>query len=253
MVSATKNAASVWSVGDTKDLLVGSETLAVEIIGFNHDDLTDGSGKAGITFATKNLMANKHDIGGPSSDNSCYIYSGAYFWLTGTVFNSIEESAKSVMKAVDKRTNLGRGNGSVNITSMSIFLLSTVEIDKSSEWWGGANNEGTQYAKFSSASNRIKKLANGTGNASEWWTRSCSRSGVGAYDCVTSAGYIKDGDNRTSNKGICFGFDEACQAARSAGFTCTNLLTRNGFARIGLGCFEEPKYRQHRLLLRSDP
>lgn len=206
MVSATKDAASVWSVGDTKDLLVDSETLTVEIIGFNHDDLTDGSGKAGITFATKNLMANKHDIGSPSSDNSCYIYSGAYFWLTGTVFNSIEESAKNVMKAVDKRTNLGRGNGGLNITSMSIFLLSTVEIDKDSEWWGGANNEGTQYAKFSSAANRTKKLANGTGSASDWWTRSCSRSGVGAYDSVTSNGYIKSGENRTYDKGICFGF-----------------------------------------------
>ena len=66
-------------------------------------------------------------------------------------------------------------------------------------------------------------------------------------------GEIMINSDAHSRECICFGFDEACQAARSAGFTCTNLLTRNGFARIGLGCFEEPKYRQHQLLLRSDP
>lgn len=55
--SAADKASQLWSVGDTKDITVGSETLTLVIMGFNHDDLASG-GKAGITFGLKNLMAS---------------------------------------------------------------------------------------------------------------------------------------------------------------------------------------------------
>ena len=47
---------------------------------------------------------------------------------------------------------------------------------------------------------------------------------------------------------IGYGFDYACAAAAKAGFSYTNLLTRSGFAKIGLSCFqgwqEEYGYRR---------
>ena len=50
--SADGTASQLWKVGDEKILTLndGSQ-VPVVIVGFNHDDLSDGSGKAGITFA----------------------------------------------------------------------------------------------------------------------------------------------------------------------------------------------------------
>ena len=52
-VSKKGNAASTFSIGDEKELRIGSETYHVQILGFNHDNLSDGSWKAGITVGIK--------------------------------------------------------------------------------------------------------------------------------------------------------------------------------------------------------
>ena len=49
MASEAGNAASIWSVGDTKTINLNGVSYTAQIIGFNHDTKTSG-GKAGITF-----------------------------------------------------------------------------------------------------------------------------------------------------------------------------------------------------------
>lgn len=44
---AAMDAGTTWSVK-----LTNGETMTYRIIGINHDDLADGSGKAGLTFLT---------------------------------------------------------------------------------------------------------------------------------------------------------------------------------------------------------
>ena len=52
---------TVYQVGDTKDIeLSTGETITVAIMGFDHDDLSDGSGKAPITVAMENLLTTPY-------------------------------------------------------------------------------------------------------------------------------------------------------------------------------------------------
>ena len=56
-IAESGNAAEHFSIGDTKSVDVafksGTQSVEFQIVGFNHDDLADGSGKAGITIMTK--------------------------------------------------------------------------------------------------------------------------------------------------------------------------------------------------------
>ena len=58
--SDSGKAHTIWNVGDTKDIVVNGETLTVAIMGFNHDDKADGTGKVGITFRFKKCDEQKN-------------------------------------------------------------------------------------------------------------------------------------------------------------------------------------------------
>lgn len=45
-----KVAPSTWKIGDQKAMMIGSTDYLVDIIGINHDDYSDGFGKAPFTF-----------------------------------------------------------------------------------------------------------------------------------------------------------------------------------------------------------
>ena len=68
-------AESLWEIGDEKELEYydggpnGNQTTLVVILDFNHDDLSDGSGKAVMSFASKSILS------------SCYFHTGStYNW-----------------------------------------------------------------------------------------------------------------------------------------------------------------------------
>lgn len=55
-------ASSAFALGDTKEVELMGEPWTLEIVAFDHDDLADGSGKAGITIVTKNRSASKFAV-----------------------------------------------------------------------------------------------------------------------------------------------------------------------------------------------
>src|SRR5699024_7403522 len=57
-ISESGNAASFFHIGQEKKVkMLSGEDVTFVIVGFNHDDLADGSGKAGITFSLKNGLS----------------------------------------------------------------------------------------------------------------------------------------------------------------------------------------------------
>lgn len=57
-ISEAGEAAEYFKVGDTKTITVGGNTIELLLIGFDHDDLADGSGKAGMTVVAKTALAD---------------------------------------------------------------------------------------------------------------------------------------------------------------------------------------------------
>lgn len=195
-------AASTWSVGDTKNITVGGETLTVEIVGFNHDDLASG-GKAGITFGLKNLMANTRQMNSSNTNAGGFTGSDMYDWLQSTLLNSLPSDLRAVLKSVNKKTSAGSQSSTINTNAMKIFLFSEIEIFGSVTY--SKSGEGSQYSRFATASSRIKYLSNGSGSAYLWW----ERSPCGSYSsdfCGVSSNGSAVSDYADSSRGVCFGF-----------------------------------------------
>lgn len=134
--------------------LTNGKTLEYRIIGINHDDLADGSGKAGLTFLTTStgiksrMNATDSNVGGwDKSELRAKMNSGE-------IWNLIPSDFQSKVKTVRKLTNNVSGtdkNTAVTATSDRLFLLSYSEIVPTSYWassYPWTSSEGTQYEAF---------------------------------------------------------------------------------------------------------
>ena len=200
--SAAGKASQLWSVGDTKDITVGSETLTLVIMGFNHDDLASG-GKAGITFGMKNLMATTRRMNASNTNSGGFTGSEMYSWLQNTLLPTLPSDLQAVLKSVNKKTSAGSQSSTINTNSMKLFLFSEIEIFGSTTY--SKAGEGSQYSYFATAANRIKYLSNGSGSAGWWWGRSPGGSGSSYFCSVGSAGGAGSG-SASGAGGVCFGF-----------------------------------------------
>ena len=200
--SAAGKASQLWSVGDTKDITVGSEPLTLVIMGFNHDDLASG-GKAGITFGMKNLMATTRRMNASNTNSGGFTGSEMYSWLQNTLLPTLPSDLQAVLKSVNKKTSAGSQSSTINTNSMKLFLFSEIEIFGSTTY--SKAGEGSQYSYFATAANRIKYLSNGSGSASWWWERSPFGSNSISF-CIVSSGGSANGSGADSAGGVCFGF-----------------------------------------------
>ena len=159
--------------------LTDGQTLEYKIIGINHDDLADASGKAGLTFLTTStgiqsrMNATSANAGGWEKSELRAKMNGGEIW------NLMPSDFQSKVKPVRKLTNNVNGtdkNAAVTATSDRLFLLSYSEIVETpySGWSGYSwiGNEGTQYEAF-----KGKVTNNYSGNdclkiGDYWWERS---------------------------------------------------------------------------------
>ena len=130
--------------------LTDGKTLEYRIIGINHDDLADGSGKAGLTFLTTStnissrMNATNTNAGGwEKSELRAKMNSGEIWSLMPSDF-------QSKVKPVKKLTNNDGGtdkNAAVTATTDKLFLLSYSEIVPTSHWassYPWTSSEGSQ-------------------------------------------------------------------------------------------------------------
>lgn len=200
--SAAGKASTLWSVEDTKDIIVAGETLTLSIMDFDHDELASG-GKAGITFGMRNLMREARFMHTPTMNRVGFTGSNMYEWLHDTVLKSLAPDLQAVIKTVNKETSAGNQSLVINTDPMKLFLFSEQEIF--GEKYKSVGNEGTQYSYFKPSKNRIKRCANGGTSEDNWWQRSPSRINTVSYCHVTILGNANA--NGSQNKyGVCFGF-----------------------------------------------
>ena len=153
--------------------LTNGETLEYRIIGIDHDDLADGSGKAGLTFLTTStgirsrMNAERTNVGGWENSELRQKMN------SGEIWNLMPSDFQSKVKPVRKLTNNVNGtdkNAAVTVTSDKLFLLSYSEIVKTpwSGWsaYSWIGKEGTQYEAFKG------KVSGNLYLGEAWWERS---------------------------------------------------------------------------------
>ena len=196
----------VWQVGDTKDEVIAGETLTFAIMGKNMDDLADGSGKAGLTFGMTQLMASTRQMNSSNTNAGSFAGSAMYSWLSGTIYPNLPTELKDAIKAVNKKTSSGGGSSVIRTDAMYLWLFSEIEVfGKTTYSYAG---EGTQYPYFATSAERIKRLSNGAGAASDWWERSPRRNYGDRHFCLVDASGTPNAGNGTHNlsRAVCFGF-----------------------------------------------
>lgn len=160
--------------------LTDGQTLEYKIIGINHDDLADGSGKAGLTFLTTStgissrMNAKGGNAGGWEKSELRQKMN------SGEVWNLMPSDFQTKVKSVRKLTNnVGGGsankNATVTATSDKLFLLSYSEIVHTSRWasdYPWTSSEGTQYEAFKSKVTENDSGNSAIANGSRWWERS---------------------------------------------------------------------------------
>lgn len=142
-ISESGNASNVFSIGQTKTFNVThddgtTETIEVVIIGFNHDDLSDGTGKAGISMQvrlnvdiSKQIQWNTEDK--TSNDTTGPSIGGWHqSYIRNTYldhfFSLLPNELSSAIKTVNKLSDLGATDQSLHTTQDKLWLLSSSEI-----------------------------------------------------------------------------------------------------------------------------
>lgn len=168
---AAMDAGTTWSVK-----LTNGKTLTYRIIGINHDDFADGSGKAGLTFEAANdaldqqqMNATKTSVGGwEKSDLRDRLNIGDLWALLPS---ELQSKVKSVMKMTDN--NVGGSAGTPSATTDKVFLLSATEVY--GNFWsnGHLQSDGSQYEYYASKGVTLRNYSVAASGYS-CWTRSAS-------------------------------------------------------------------------------
>jgi hypothetical protein len=201
------NIADYWAVGDSKTITINevsatnvagevqpSQAAELVIIGINHDDKSDGSGKAAVTVQTKTSLSNTGYINSSNSANySSWSNCGRRTWCNNNFKSALPTWLQNLIKPVTKVSsryaydNKSSYRGQFTTTD-SVFLLS--DYESVGFWYSAINDEGkygspmadgTQYEYMRTTANRC--------NGSNWWLRSSIVNNIGAaYFTVVGTG-----------------------------------------------------------------
>lgn len=173
-----------WAVGDSKTMNIGGVDYVVDIIGKNHDDYSDGSGKAPLTFQLHDCLNTTYSLQSTNTNgmgwNGCDLRNTAL----PKVLADMPSEVQSAIRAVYKQTVVGGTYGTDVYTSEDkLFVLSEIEV------LGNRNfskaGEGSRYAYYANGGSKVKKV---NGAASDWWLRSPQLHSTSAFCQVTASG-----------------------------------------------------------------
>lgn len=154
------------------------ETLEYRIVGINHDDLVDGSGKVGLTFLTTSRGIYSRENAMDTSIGGWEKSELREKMNSGEIWNLVPSDFQTKVKTVEKLTiNVGGTDKNAAVTAITdrLFLLSYSEIVPTSHCASDCpwtSSKGTQYEAFEG-----KVTKNNSGNAclqigGHWWERS---------------------------------------------------------------------------------
>ena len=193
-----------WNIGDTISYqLTTGENVEMRIIGFNHDDKSDGTGKAGITLEMTHCLANTYKMNNSNTNAGGYPASVMKTTTLPSIKATLPQEWQDVIKLVDKKcADNGGSSYSIVTSSEDLFLMSYFEIIEVEQPEGSKYE---YYAKHTGQTPRIKKYdSNNDGvvdTAGSWWTRSPGASrttdfkliffgGNGTTENASSFGYV---------------------------------------------------------------
>ena len=170
-----------FEVGEEKTVKVNNLDHKVRIIEFSHDDLADGTGRAGITFEFANVITdsngavllywniNEPKVNAPKN----YNFPGSTLndFLNKNddcVFNKLPKPLHDAIREVNKKVGMGSEYSTNESYQTKLFPLAHDEIFDHVN--GTPNDEGTKYLYFQNGGSTIKTPVDK--RAEDYWLRS---------------------------------------------------------------------------------
>lgn len=189
-----------WKAADHKPMTIGGVDYQIDIIGKNHDDYSDGSGKAPLTFQLHdcyNIAKAMHSTG---SNTMGWEKCSMRVEHLPTILKQMPADVQSGIREVNKISSGGGKRPLLVTTKDSLFLLSEVEVFGSSS--NSLSGEGTQYDYYKAGHGTVKNF---NGSAYGWWERSPTANSTRYYCNVKSTGSSVN-SNANVIRGVAFGF-----------------------------------------------
>lgn len=195
-----KQVPDTWNVGDSCMMAFGKKNYQIDIIGKNHDDYADGSGKAPLTFQMHDCYADKKAMNSSNTSSGGWTSCVMRSTHLPAILALMPTEVQSGIREVNKLTSAGDRSTTINTTADKLFLLSEVEIFGSTTY--SVAGEGTQYDYYKAGNSKVKKW---NGSATYWGERSPSAIFSASFCMVGGSGYADVNDASNAN-GVAFGF-----------------------------------------------
>ena len=189
-----------WNVADNKPMTINGVDYQIDIIGKNHDDYSDGSGKAPLTFQMHDCLATKYSMNTSNTNYGGWGSCALRTTLQSTIKGQLPSAVQSAIKSVTKKASAGSNSSTINSYNDTLFLLSEVEVFGSTTH--SESGEGSQYAYYKAGNSKVKKF---NGSATQWWERSPRAGDSTGFCFVNSYGYA-GASNAAYSRGVAFGF-----------------------------------------------
>jgi hypothetical protein len=189
-ISQAGLASQVYDLGDLKTMQVGEETCKAQIVGFDHDTLSEpsaGRKTAGITFHLQDTLTQSYPMHSDYATHTMWAERDMRTKYLPAIMETLPTELQGIIKTVDKlTTNAGNNAGSnyslgMTVTQDKLFLPSEWELLGYSYSSPSQYIEGNIY-EYYMAGNSIYKT-------DAYWTRSNSKSNTTsnyAVRCPTS-------------------------------------------------------------------
>lgn len=197
------------SVGDQVMINVNNVDRAFDVLGFNHDELTDGnaygkntkSGKAGLTLQMHDCPGTKRYLNSSDTNKDGWENCTMRTSILPEFYDTLSSAWQNVIKKVNKLTSAGSKSTVIGTTSDGLFLLSEIEIFGVTTY--SVVGEGTQYSWYKIGNSKIKTVQL---TASSWWERSPQADNGTNYCLVSNEGKVGYASPYSSECGVSFAF-----------------------------------------------
>lgn len=189
---------TMWSLGDKKtETLNTGETVELQIIGFNHDDKSNGTGKAGLTLQMVNCLATLYAMSASNTNKGGWGASDIRTLTLPKIKSTLSSDLQTVITLVNKKAANGGGSyySATETLSDDLFLLSEIELTGKVTYSQDGDNEGTQYdywVNHNTDANRIKKYDSNRDGTPEtatiWRLRSSKSNYIYGFMTVSTTG-----------------------------------------------------------------
>lgn len=197
---------SDWAVGNSKTMTINGTDYQIDIIGKNHDDYADGSGKAPLTFQLHDCYGTVYAMNTSNTNVGGWKSSAMRSTHLPAILALMPTEVQSGIRAVNKKTSSGGSDATIETVSDKLFLLCEAEIFDNTYY--SEVGEGTQYDYYKAGNSKLK---NQNSSTVAWWERSPTRKDYDAIHrgfCSVSGG--GDGtffnDDADTSHGVSFAF-----------------------------------------------